>query len=304
MKITAPKRIFLIALGLASLGGAAWLGMRYFKGRRREYELPSSEPGDTPVEVVSPPLAPAASSKRISAGGNDRFPLKRGSRGNNVTLLQMALQQILGRETFARYTRVDGDFGPGTAEALLRAGYGSSVDENTFKKITSGFSSSPQALSPEGMAEKIYQAAGSRDINTILALLQEMKNTADYSLVNEAYKKLTDRRTAVRKTLVTHLLFVVSFNEEEKEQIRTHFLRMGLKQDLATGRWSLAGFERHRDLVALQHTLVRDAAGMSFLVDKGTILGEEISSRAGWITFRAMDGRSYRVRLTDVAYLA
>lgn len=71
----------------------------------------------TPYTPVEPDLSGGGGSGNGGVTGDDSFPLKKGSKGNNVIRLQNALKK-LNSSALPRYG-VDGDFGNETESALL-----------------------------------------------------------------------------------------------------------------------------------------------------------------------------------------
>lgn len=294
----APKKIFLFTLGLGAAGGAAYLAREYYLNRK-------SAPG-LPV-----PAGPDTS----SSGGSifkdifrlgDSFPLKKGSKGPRVEELQTALAQRLGMETMNRYGGIDGDFGSGTESALRQAGFPLVIDQALFNRITGRnnpalLPGTPSvSLNASQLATALYNHAMLQNIGSVITDLKQMKSTADYSAVNEKYKKLG----LISRTIVTGLLdFSFDHDPAAKERIRKEFLRMGLKHDTASGRWSLDGLPMFRDLVTLYDTWVQDRSGLKLMVKKGTILGEEIGRANGLSWFRALNQSVAAVPIRHVQYV-
>ncbi len=284
------ERIFLIGVGTAVVG----YGM---------YELYKKMSGQDQPTSDSDLLPPPDTTIKSVVVRHDRFPLKKGSLGNNVRLMQLGLQKILGETELSKFTPIDGDFGSGTESALIQAGFPSRVDEPTFLKIIQGVSKSSLGTDPKSLAEQLYRYASTKSIQGVLTVLAEIKNTADYSAVNDFFKQVTEEKTMVTSTIVTYLLNkAFNLNETAKEKIRTEFKRMGLIES-SEGKWSLSGIRIRKDIQSLVNTFVSDASGITILVDKGTILGEELSVKNGMTIFKALDGRLYKVPTRDVSLL-
>ena len=72
------RRTILIGLGVLGTGVAGFLGWNYWKNKKKANQ---EEDTSSLTETASTTTA---------ASRNDDFPLKRGSKGNRVTLLQNA----------------------------------------------------------------------------------------------------------------------------------------------------------------------------------------------------------------------
>jgi hypothetical protein len=283
------ERIFLVGVGAAVVG----------YGMYELYKKMSGQNEPTPdADVLLP--EPSKTTKPV-ATRNDRFPLKRGSLGSNVRLMQTGLQQILGAEAMSKLTPIDGDYGPGTEKALIQAGFSTVVDEPTFLKIIQGKAvESSLAISPRATAEQLYNQVTAKNLNGVLLALKQLKSVGDYSMLSPAYKQVTEEKTGTTYTIVTHMLNKAGFDGNGKEKIREEFRRIGLIEK-TDGSWSLSGIRIYKDVKTLVNTFVTDTTGMTILVDKGTILGEELKVSNGKTTFKALDGHLYAVPSRDVA---
>lgn len=284
------ERIFLVGIGAAVVG----YGMYELYKKMTSQNQPSTD-----IETILPESG--ASLKQVVVG-NDRFPLKRGSKGNNVRLMQAGLQKILGTEELFKHTRIDGDFGPGTEDALIIAGYPTVVTEPIFLSIIKGERVNKSSLStdPRNLAEQLYKYGIQKDLSRVLSVLGQLKSTSDYSNLNDFFKQVTEEKTLVTSTIVTYLLDkIFKYDESAKEKIRTEFRRIGLLEK-SDGRWSLSGIRMYRDIQTLANTFVNDSVGTTILVEKGTILGAELKVSNGMTTFKALDGRLYQVPSRDV----
>jgi hypothetical protein len=121
------KKMLFIGLGVAAAGGLGYFGYREYKKRKEQQEDNSS------VDSGLPSL-PIFNKK---PKGNDSIPLKRGSRGNNVTKLQQALMSKYGQGILPKYG-ADGVFGSEVEAALRGKGFATTVDQKTFQTITAG----------------------------------------------------------------------------------------------------------------------------------------------------------------------
>src|SRR5687768_6868040 len=114
-----PAKVFIYALALAALGGGGFLVYDRLKRKKQTdaNQIPSGSSAETIIINNSLPVSynPTSATTRLLSSGssrNDNFPLKRGSRGNMVTLLQQALAKANPSIS------IDGQFGPKTAGAL------------------------------------------------------------------------------------------------------------------------------------------------------------------------------------------
>jgi hypothetical protein len=296
-----PAKVFIYALALAAFGGGGYLIYDRIK-RKRSQDVPE----DNQDTIIINNNLPASYSTSTRAGSrtsgakrNDNFPLKRGSRGSLVTMLQQALAKIIGASAMNDNGGVDGQFGPGTARALKVAGYPEVIDETIFNKITGSPASSIQIVfNPNDIAVKLYRAAQSKNSNAVLSELKKIKTVSDYSSVNVYYKK----QSFISKTIVTDLLdLAFKGNEDAREQIRNEFLRIGLKSD-DSGKWSLQGVPLFKDLITLRETIVTDGHNNRIPVRRNTILGDEVKVQNGMTWFRSIDRSVLKVPTQDVKY--
>lgn len=292
-----PERVLIYAFGLGALGGAVYLGVEYIKDRKLQRQDDYTE--NKPVIIPTG----GSGSKSGSSSRNDSFPLKRGSKGTRVVLMQQGLERILGAAVMSSLSKIDGDFGPKTEEALIKAGFPTVVDESTFQRITGGSGSSalPQTgFDARSLATKLNHSSLNRDLSGVLAVLSQLNSTADYSAVGSIFKTL--RVPGLNRTIVTDLLdYSFKTDPIAREKIIQEFQRMGLKQSGA-GIWSLSGIPGYKDIITLADTFVKDRANNLIRVKKSTILGEEISVANGFTLFKAIDGTLLVVPTKDVRY--
>ncbi len=293
-----PTKVFIYALALAAFGGGGYLIYDRIK-RKKSTDAPEDS-SDTIVINNNLPSSYNAVTNNVSrASGSDSFPLKKGSSGSRVLLLQQALSKIIGTSAMNANGGIDGKFGKGTVSALKLAGYPERIDESVFNKITGSFGSNLEIVfNPSDIAIKLYRAAQSKNSNGVLSQLQQIKTVSDYSSVNEYYKK----QSFISKTIVTDLLdFAFKGNEDAKQQIRNEFQRIGLKTD-DSGRWSLQGIPLFKDLITLRETIVTDASNNRIPVRRNTILGDEVKVQSGMTWFRSIDHSILKVPTQDVKY--
>lgn len=289
-----PAKVFIYALALAALGGGGYLVYDRLKKKKmmEQNQIPSEASSDTIIINNTLPTSYASFTSRAVSSGSDSFPLKRGSKGSRVSMLQQALAKT------SPSISIDGQFGPQTASALKSAGYPETVNEATFNKIIGGSGSLTVVFNPSALAVSLYSGAQSQNIEQVLSVLKQLKSVGDYSSVNEYYKK----QSFIAKTIVTDLLeYAFKSNEAAKVQIRNEFLRMGLKVS-STGTWSLQGIRLYKDLITIRETVVTDAQNNRIPVRRNTILGDELEVANGMTWFKSIDNNILKVPTQDVKY--
>lgn len=289
-KSIRPSRVFVYALAIAALGGGGYLA--YDRLKRKKFSENASESNADTI-IVNNSLPASYNTSYTSVAVNDNFPLKRGSRGTRVMMLQQA---------FAKATpgiMVDGQFGPQTAGALKKAGYPEVVDQALFNKITGTNNGVLQVVfNPGAIAVDLYKAAQGKNLGGVTLMLRQIKSVSDYSSVNEYYKK----QSFISRTIVTDLLDYAFKNEQAaKEQIKNEFLRIGLKVN-SSGTWSLQGIRLYKDLITIRETVVTDSKNNKIPVRRNTILGDEMEEANGMTWFRSVDNSILKVPSQDVKY--
>jgi len=289
-----PAKVFVYALALAALGGGGYLVYDRMRKKKmmEQNQIPSGTDSDTIINNTLPTSYASFTSRTLSSA-TDNFPLKRGSRGSRVTMLQQALSKT------SPGISIDGQFGPQTAGALKSAGYPEVVDETLFNKITGASGGSLTVVfNPAALAASLYTGAQSKNLEQALSVLKQLKTVSDYASVNDYYKK----QSFIAKTIVTDLLdYAFKSNEAAKTQIRNEFLRMGLKVS-STGTWSLQGIRLYKDLITIRETVVTDAQDNRIPVRRNTILGDEIEVANGMTWFKSIDNSILKVPTQDVKY--
>jgi hypothetical protein len=290
-----PSKVFLYALGVVAFGGGAYLV--YDKLRKKQVTV-FNNTQETPDIIINNNLPTSSPAQKSVSGRNDNFPLKRGSRGTRVTALQQALAKIIGIETMNANGGIDGQYGPGTANALKIAGYGETINESTFNAIVSKADSGSVAIDPSVVAQNLYRAAQAKNLANVIASLKQIKSVSDYSSVNDYYKSIP----IISKTIVNDLLnYAFANNETAKEKIKIEFTRIGLKVN-DSGVWSLQGIRLYKDLITIRPTVVIDSYNHRITVPRNTILGDEIKIANGTTWFRTVDSGVLRVPTQDVKY--
>ncbi len=289
-----PAKVFIYALALAALGGGGYLVYDRIKRKKlsEQNQLPSDN-NDTIIINNTLPAPFSTFTSKVLSSASDSFPLKRGSRGTRVTMLQQALAKTTPS------IMIDGQFGPQTAGALKTAGYPEMVDETLFNKITGSTKGSVKVIfNPSALAESLYKGAQGKNLAQVMDILKQLKSVTEYSAVNEYYKK----QSFISKTIVTDLLeYAFKSNEAARVQIRNEFLRIGLKVS-STGTWSLQGIRLYKDLVTIRETVVTDARNNRIPVRRNTILGDELEVANGMTWFKSIDNSILKVPTQDVKY--
>ncbi len=260
---------------------------------------PSASPVYTPPKTTSSTPRGSTGSGAASASGNtasnsatsSNFPLKKGSRGENVRLLQQALITKYGKSILPRYG-ADGDFGTETLAALKKAGLPDTVTESTFNVLTQG--TRPDTTS---IGKDLYNAASSKNYTKAIALLKQLQSVEDYTKASEEFKQY--RLGSVRQTLVNGLLNTFT-STSQKESIRMEFLRIGLQYD--GNKWSLSGFDG-RPIMTQEATTVWINATDGIPVPARMVLGAEVTRRLDYTLFEN-NGRYFLVHTKAVQYLS
>lgn len=112
-----------IIAGALALVGAYFVYQYFTKGKKPSF-LPSATPSESGSQVGTKTTAPA----------KDSFPLKKGSKGNNVTMLQQLILKI-DKSLLPKFG-ADGDFGSETEAAVQKLLNKKTVDgQNDFNKL-------------------------------------------------------------------------------------------------------------------------------------------------------------------------
>ena len=256
--------------------------------------------------------------KQIIQVNKESFPLKNGSKGNLVAMLQKALIAMGGQAaSHIRSTsikpngEVDGVFGRGTENALEAAGYAKIAFENDFSKIVGKNSTSSiqtndittSLTNNKGIADEIIAAANRKNLFAVLAELQKIKDVSQYSSVSAYF--MNQRISGTRVTSLVNALLSVAFanNDPAKVKIRAEFSRIGLKQNTG-GVWSLSGFgilegyEADANLLKMaitkRPTLLKNGAGQVIhpLQNPGTLIGYVTNEHKGVLQILTKSGES------------
>jgi hypothetical protein len=302
------KKIIVTSVAVGAAGILGYFGWKYLKNKRQSkkgsdidavLQNMSTTYHMDPVINTTPKPKLSTSTKTnysssttntITSSSVDDFPLKKGSKGNNVKLLQNALLAKYGKSILPKYG-ADGDFGSETVNALTKVGYPTTIDQSTFNVITQ-----VMKVDFSSLGKQLYNATVSKSYSTALSLLKKMQSTTDYSTANSTYKEGTIN--GVRKTIVNGLLDTFS-SDAQKQAIKFEFLRMGLQFD--GSKWSLSGFDG-RSIVTIQPVTVWVNATEGVKVPAQMVLGNEVSRRLDYTLFEN-GGKYFLVNTKSVQYL-
>jgi len=295
------KKIIITTLAVGATGILGYFGWQYYRkkkqAKRDDLQVLINKVQDPviPEPIVTP--KPKTTSKQITytqptVERSDDFPLKKGSKGENVKRLQEALIAKYGTQTLPKYG-ADGDFGTETINALKKLGLPTTVTESTFNVIAQGVQSS---ANPGAVGKELYTAAVAKDFNKTLTLLKKLKTVEDYSAANEQFKQ--GRINGVRQTIVNGLLNIFTL-DSQKQKIKFEFLRIGLQFD--GNKWSLSGFDG-LPIVTIIPTTVWINAIESVKVPARMVLGNEVSKRLDYTLFENA-GKYFLVQTKTVKYL-
>jgi hypothetical protein len=296
------KKIIVTTLAVGATGILGYFGWQYFRkkkaAKRDDIEtlisrvndpiitqpiLSTSKPKPTPKKTTYNPVSVIERS--------DDFPLKKGSKGDNVRKLQEALITKYGVQTLPKYG-ADGDFGTEMLTALKKLGLPTTITESTFNVIAQGIPSA----NPSSIGKELYSAAIAKDFTKTITLLKKLRSIDDYTTANEQFKQ--DRINGVRQTIVNGLLNVFS-SDSQKQKIKFEFLRIGLQFD--GSKWSLSGIDG-LPIVTMVPTMVWVNASDSVKVPARMVLGNEVSKRLDYTLFENK-GKYFLVQSKSVKYL-
>lgn len=289
-------KYILLGLGVVALGSGAFI---YFLQKKRKEQ--NTRDFKEAINSNSLPALPAPSHSSSSTTSTS-FPLKKGSSGNLVKNLQLALIRKYGNSILPQYG-ADGDFGSETVSALTSKGLPTVLDSEAYTQIVlnSGATVSPTSSNASNLATALYNAIIKKNLASVTTELRKIKNVSDYTAVNTHFKKL--RIGLVRMTLVTALLSTFT-SASDKKLINQELYRIGLKYD--GSQWSLSGvFGVNIDkLVTLEKTKIWDKNGNSLMIPRGTILGEYLDANNGTTEVETLDGKRIFVKTTAISYVS
>jgi hypothetical protein len=154
-----------------------------------------------------------------------------------------------------------------------------------------------EKLDAPSLARQLVQSATQKNYLKTVTLLNSLKNTSDYNLVNNVFK--TYRVNGVRQTLVNALLG--AFTDRQKLIIKAQFLRIGLKHNLKTDKWTLSGTENSKSLITIATTQVWKSPTNSVSVPPNMVLGNEVTRRGDYTLFEN-EQEYYLVPSADIKF--
>lgn len=318
-KKSQKKKIILLSVGLGAAGVLGYFGWQYFKKRKQEKKnddvdvilntttnpQPEFHRTDTAVVVKPKVIKPRIKPKPVfepsyeptytteSPKASSEFPLKKGSKGDKVKILQQALIDNYGKSILPRYG-ADGFFGNEMITALKKLNLPSTVNETTFYVLVKGSSNSS---SKYDMGKLLYMAAATRNFSEVMELLKKLRNKEDYATASTSFKNYR-LNGGVRQTLVNGILNTFS-DEKQKQQIRLQFTRMGLQFD--GNKWSLSGLDGLA-IITTRPTMVWKDAQTGVQVPANMVLGNEVANRMSYTLFEN-SGQHFLVKTSTIKYL-
>lgn len=299
------RKIIVASIAVGAAGILGYFGWQYLK-KKKEFKKDSdldevlktnSSPVTTETPVSTTAKTKSTNSKTTTSYITPKpitvisdFPLKKGSKGSNVKLLQEALIIKYGKSILPKYG-ADGDFGTETANALKKAGLPATINESTFNVVIQSVKVDKTAIGTD-----LYSAAISKNYTKAISLLKQLQNTEDYSAASEVFKQ--NRINGVRQTLVNGLLNTFT-TSSQKEAIKFEFLRMGLQFD--GSKWSLSGIDG-KPVVTTEATTVWLSATQGVKVPPKMVLGNEITRKLDYTLFEN-NGKYFLVNTKSVTYL-
>ena len=298
------KKIIVATVAVGAAGILGYFGWQYLKKKREAKQINDMDAVVKQINTakVEMPASynqaePKAATKIVSSSATTNttanpsaFPLKKGSKGKNVKLLQEALIAKYGKSILPKYG-ADGDFGTETATALKKAGLPATINESTFNVLV-------QSVKVDGtsLGKDLYNATVQKNYSKALSLLKKMQSVEDYTSANEVFKQ--NRINGVRQTIVNGLLNTFT-TETQKQQIKFEFLRIGLQFD--GSKWSLSGFDG-KAIVTTETTTVWVNATEGIKVPGQMVLGNEVTKKLDYTLFEN-NGKYFLVNTKSVTYL-
>ncbi len=258
------------AAGAGIVLGVGYLAFTYFQNKAAQSRaLPDTKADNNttfPTTITN------------SNNQNNQFPLRLGSRGTLVKVLQQLLLAKGGKSaaiiksTSLKGNKVDGIFGSGTAKALIAASLPTQISQALFTSISGKANPThTSSVKPQQLASRLITAANARNLFSTLDGLQQIQNAKQYVAVSSFFKNI--RINAIRVTSLVNALLSVAFknNTPAKNKIRAEFRRMGLQQN-SRGIWvipSLGNLDTPEKMRAYMNDQQRFALAIT---DKPTLL--------------------------------
>ncbi len=313
------KKVILWSVGLGATGVLGYFGWQYFKKKKADKKnddvdvilntgnnkLPDYHRTDTPTVIKPKITKPKIKTKPVfepsyepvytteTPKASVDFPLKNGSKGDKVKLLQQALIDNYGKSILPRYG-ADGFFGNEMIAALKKLNLPSTVNETTFNVLVKGSNTS---ATKDDSGKLLYMAAASKNFNQVMELLKKLRSKDDYAAASSSFKNYR-LNGGVRQTLVTGILNTFS-DEQQKQQIRLQFTRMGLQFD--GNKWSLSGLDGLA-IITTKPTMVWQDAQTGVQVPANMVLGNEVANRMSYTLFEN-GGKHFLVKSNSIKYL-
>ena len=244
-KALSQQQIIMIGLGSGAALGLGYLAYNHFRNKA----IAKRSISDTSNVIVpsNNSITPSIITSNNSPVAASNFPLKIGSRGNLVVMLQDALMAkggqaaLIIKETSFRNGRLDGIFGKGTQNALRAAGFPTAISQSQFSTLVGNSAkASSSGFGASAISKEIIQAANTRNLFGVLNGLKKINSVDEYQKVSAFFQGV--RILGIRVTSLVNALLSVAFKQKELEKvkIRAEFRRMGLKQN-ARGVWFIPG---------------------------------------------------------------
>jgi hypothetical protein len=299
------KKVLIWTTGGVVLAGLSWLGWKWYKSKTEDNEkvvpdfstqAPSTEiPLPTTPHLPSPPSAYTPPSSGSQNAGNNGFPIKRGSSGLNVKLLQQAINKLLKNRKIVE----DGSFGRETESALveLKQTPPFEFDEQRFRVFTASLR--PGGAIPvnaKAVGLLLYKYWSNADFIRSLAALKLLNSTTQYSEANDYFKN--NQLPGGRVSIVTGL--ISKFTQENQRQlIRAEFLRIGLKLN-ADGKWSLSGFDLPLFLKTIRTTQLTYPTGQAVNIPANVVVGSKIGKTGEYTVIKTAEGLTVSILTKDL----
>ena len=248
---------------------------------------------DTSVNIPTKPYQPATGNSEEK----DAFPLKKGSKGEKVRLLQQGLINKNGSSILPRYG-ADGSFGSEVIVALKKLKLPSTISETLYNVLTQDSSgNSASGFDPGAIAKNLFNSTQKKDLSAVIAYLKKISNVSEYQLVNTKFQEYR-LNGGVRKTLVNGILSTF-LTENQKSQIRYEFVRMGLRYDGT--KWSLSGLDG-MTIATKEPATIWINGKKSITVPAKMVLGVEVSRRLDYTLFEN-NKKYFLVQTRSVTYM-
>ncbi len=132
-----------------------------------------------------------------------------------------------------------------------------------------------EKLDAANVAMQLVKTATLKQYLKTVTLLNLLKNASDYNAVNSVFK--TYRVKGIHQTLVNALLSTFT-DARQKLIIKAEFLRIGLKHNVQTDKWTLSG-TNSRTLITVSSTKVWKSPKHSVSVPHHIVLSQEVAQR-------------------------